>query len=177
MAVPGSTGAAGAPTVSARPHHRASAVRPLRLAAALLIAGAACASPRAGPSSPGAGLAAEEAAISAALRASTDAWNAGDLAGHLAIYVDSATFMTADGPRPGVAATAQAFTRAYWRDGRPRQALSFTRVAVRPLGPGAALSTGRFLLSGGGEPEQSGWFTLVWVRTPGGWRVVHDHSS
>ena len=35
----------------------------------------------------------------------------------------------------------------------------------------------RVLLSGGGEAEKSGWFTLVWVRTPEGWRAVHDHSS
>jgi len=37
--------------------------------------------------------------------------------------------------------------------------------------------TGRFALSGGGLPEQSGWFSLVWLQTPAGWRVVHDHSS
>ena len=41
----------------------------------------------------------------------------------------------------------------------------------------AALATGRFLLTGGGEPDQTGWFTLVCVRTGAGWRAVHDHSS
>lgn len=39
------------------------------------------------------------------------------------------------------------------------------------------LVTGKFLLSGGEEEDQSGWFTLVWVRTPAGWRAIHDHSS
>jgi len=41
----------------------------------------------------------------------------------------------------------------------------------------SALVTGRFILSGGTEPEQSGWFTLVWIRTPAGWRAIHDHTS
>jgi hypothetical protein len=29
----------------------------------------------------------------------------------------------------------------------------------------------------GSEPDQSGWFTLVWQRTADGWRVIHNHSS
>lgn len=120
---------------------------------------------------------ADEARIRELTRASADAWNRGDLKGHLAFYVDSVTFMTRTGPRPGVAAIEESFTRNYFRDGRPKQTLSFEQVTVRPLGRDAALETGRFVLSGGGEAEQSGWFTLVWVRTAEGWKAVHDHSS
>jgi uncharacterized protein (TIGR02246 family) len=149
----------------------------LSLAAALIAAAGGCAPAPAAPAPVPAGWAADEARIRASLQESSDAWNRGDLPGHLALYVDSVTFMTRTGPRPGVDAVEEAFSRTYWRDGRPRQALGFSEVVVRPLGPGAALQTGRFVLSGGGEAEQSGWFTLVWVRTPEGWRVVHDHSS
>jgi uncharacterized protein (TIGR02246 family) len=131
----------------------------------------------AAPGTPPAGWAADEAAIQAGLQGSADAWNRADLRGHLAIYVDSVTFMTRTGPRPGVAQIEEAFSRTYWRDGRPIQNLRFEQAVVRPLAPGAALQTGRFVLSGGGEEEQSGWFSLVWVRTAEGWRVVHDHSS
>ena len=120
---------------------------------------------------------ADEAQIQALSQASADAWNRGDLKGHLAIYADEMTFMTPTGPRPGVAPLEKAFAEKYFRDGRPRQSLSFDSRTLRRLGPDAALETGRFVLSGGGEPEQSGWFTLVWVRTPAGWRVLHDHSS
>lgn len=109
--------------------------------------------------------------------ASTEAWNRGDLKGHLAIYVDSVTFMTRNGPRPGVGAIEEQFTRTYFRDGQPKQQLRFEQVTIRPLGRDAALETARFILSGGGEPDQTGWFTLIWVRTPDGWRAVHDHSS
>lgn len=115
--------------------------------------------------------------ILALLRASSDAWNDADLKGHLALYVDTVTFMTANGPRPGVAPVEEAFSRTYWRDGRPIQRLGFEQVVVRPLSEDAALQTGRFLLTGGGEPDRSGWFTLVWIRTADGWRAVHDHSS
>ena len=120
---------------------------------------------------------ADEDAIRNATTASADAWNRGDLKGHVAIYVDSVTFMTRNGPRPGVAAVEQAFTTTYFRDGQPKQQLRFEQVTVRRLDANAALQTGRFILSGGGEPDQSGWFTLVWVRTPAGWKAVHDHTS
>ena len=120
---------------------------------------------------------ADTAEIHSLTRASTDGWNRGNLKEHLAFYVDTVTFMTANGPRPGVAAVEKAFSEKYFRNGAPRQTLSFSQVTIRPLGRDAALETGRFLLSGGGEPDQSGWFTLVWMRTADGWRAVHDHSS
>jgi ketosteroid isomerase-like protein len=143
----------------------------------LLALAGACAPAAPAPAPVPATWAADEAAIAALLRGSSDAWNRADLRGHLGIYVDSVTFMTRDGPRPGIAPIEEAFSRTYWQGGRPLQELRFERVATRPLGEGAALQTGRFVLAGGGLPEQSGWFTLVWVRTPAGWRVVHDHSS
>lgn len=119
----------------------------------------------------------DSTALVAAVQASAEAWNRGDLDGHLAIYVDSATFMTRLGPRTGVAATRDAFERTYFRGGRPIQQLRFENLAARPAGRDAALLTGRFVLEVGGEPVRAGWFTLVWLRTPRGWRVVHDHTS
>ena len=119
----------------------------------------------------------DRAEILALTQGSADAWNRADLKGHLSFYVDSVTFMTGNGPRSGVAPVEEAFSRTYWRDGRPIQQLGFEQVTIRPLAPDAALSTGRFRLTGGGQAEQSGWFTLVWIRTAEGWRAVHDHSS
>lgn len=121
--------------------------------------------------------AADEAEIRQRLADSALAFNRGDLPGHLAAYDASVTFMTKDGPRPGVAPIEKAFRETYFRDGQAIQQLRFEQLAVRPLGPDAALATARWALSGGGKAEQSGWFTLAWLRTPAGWRVVHDHSS
>ncbi|MBA3580167.1 MAG: nuclear transport factor 2 family protein [Gemmatimonadaceae bacterium] len=148
-----------------------------RVATALtLLAAAACARVEV-TRAPALSWAADEAAIRAATTASADAWNRGDLKGHLAIYVDSVTFMTKAGPRPGVAAIEQSFTTTYFRDGLPKQQLRFEQTTIRRLDANSALETGRFILSGGGEPDQSGWFTLIWVRTAAGWKAVHDHSS
>lgn len=155
---------------------RAPGARLWPLLTGLLLAFAACASPGTSPS-PSAGWSADRTEILAALQASAEAWNDGDLRGHLAMYVDSVTFMTREGPRPGVEPVFESFTRTYWQEGRPLQQLGFDEVTVRPLDRDAALVTGRFRLTGGGQAEQSGWFTLVWIRAAEGWRAVHDHSS
>lgn len=149
----------------------------LRGVALLVMTIAACAPLSQTATPDGTSWTADEAAIRAATTASADAWNRGDLKGHLAIYVDSVTFMTRTGPRPGVAAIEQQFSQVYFRDGKPKQALRFEQVTVRRLDRNSAVETGRFVLSGGGEAEQSGWFTLIWVRTAAGWKAVHDHSS
>jgi ketosteroid isomerase-like protein len=114
----------------------------------------------------------DETEIRRLLAASTEAFNRGDLPGHLAIYDTGVTFMTKDGPRPGVEPIEKAFRENYFRDGKAIQQLRFESLAVRPLGPDVALAT-----SGGDKPDQSGWFTLVLQRGSAGWRAVHDHSS
>ena len=119
----------------------------------------------------------DEAALRRLLQESADAFNKGDLPGHLASYDDSVTFMTKNGPRSGVAPIEKAFREAYFKDGKPKQQLRFEQLAARRLSANVALVTGRYILSGGTEPDQTGWFTTIWTRTPRGWKVVHDHSS
>ena len=121
--------------------------------------------------------AADESEIRRQLAASTDAFNHGDLPAHLAIYDASVTFMTKDGPRPGIEPIEKAFRENYFREGKAIQQLRFEALAVRSLGPDVALATARWVLSGGDRPDQSGWFTLVLQRGNAGWRAVHDHSS
>ena len=111
------------------------------------------------------------------IQASANAWNRGDLKGHLAIYDASVTVMTKTGPRPTIEAIEKSFGQRYFINNMPKQNLRMESVEIRLLSASSALMTGRFVLSGGSEPEQSGWFTLVWVRTSGGWRAVHDHTS
>ena len=132
---------------------------------------AACTSP---PERPTASL----PEIRAALTASADAFNRGDLDGHLAIYVEDATMMTGNGPRPGRDRIKAGFSTKYFGpDGRPFQQLAFDSLAVHPLGSDHAYVTARWSLGGGGRPDLGGWFTLIWERRPEGWRVLHDHTS
>lgn len=151
-------------------------MRPTRRLLLIGLFCAACAPPP--PSSAPASSWAEDAAqIRAALTESTEAWNRADLRGHLAAYDGSTTFMTGTGPRTGVSSIEEIFLKSFWQEGRPKQRLRFEQMETRALGGDAALSTGHFILSGGGAPDQTGWFSVVWLRTPAGWRIVHDHSS
>jgi uncharacterized protein (TIGR02246 family) len=116
-------------------------------------------------------------AIPPALMASADAWNKADLPGHIGLYTDNATFMGGNGPIQGRDVVGQSLAKSFWRDGKPKQKLAFDRIVVRPLGDKHALSTGHFVLTGGGEMDRSGWFSLTWEKTSAGWRIIHDHSS
>jgi uncharacterized protein (TIGR02246 family) len=116
-------------------------------------------------------------AIPPALMASAAAWNKADLPGHIVLYTDNATFMGGSGPIQGRARVGESLAKSFWREGKPIQTLSFDRIEVRPLGDRHALSTGHFVLTGGGEKDRSGWFSLTWEKTSAGWRIIHDHSS
>jgi len=116
-------------------------------------------------------------AIPPALMASAQAWNKADLPGHIGLYADTATFMGGNGPIQGRDRVGESLAKSFWRDGKPKQTLSFDRIEVRPLGDRHALSTGHFVLTGGGEADRSGWFSLTWEKTSTGWRIIHDHSS
>ena len=120
---------------------------------------------------------ADEAEIRRKLGSTADAWNRADLAGHVAPYADSAAFMTGRGPMIGREKIESSLRRGFWRDGKPVQTLRYEHVSVRALGRNHALVTGRFVLTGGGRDDASGWFTLVWERGPQGWQEIHDHSS
>lgn len=117
------------------------------------------------------------AAIRPAFEASAVAWNRGDMDGHVAMYADSSAFMTGDGPQVGRQRTADTLRRAFFRDGQPVQQLRFESLEITRLGPTHALATGRFILSGGGMDDRTGWFTTVWAYTDGRWQIIHDHSS
>ncbi len=145
-------------------------MRRVRIASLLFVlaVAAACASSRP-PRDP-------SGEIAGRIRESADAWNRGDLAAFVADYDDSATFVTSKG-LIGKEEMARHYAEKYFHGGKPDQTLRFEEIRVRILGDGVALATGRWAVSGGGKPEQSGWFSLVWKKVPDGWRIVHDHSS
>ena len=120
--------------------------------------------------------AADGPALESALQATAAAWNRGDIDGFMAPYAEDATYMTPAGPI-GVPAMRARYLEKYFTGTKPDQQLRFDQVDVRPLGADHALMTGRYTLTGGGKPDQTGRYSLVWMRTPAGWRILHDHSS
>ena len=121
--------------------------------------------------------AADAAAIRAMLDETAAGWNRGSLPVYLSAYVDSATAMGSTGLVRGVRGIERQMRAGYGRTGRPLQTLTYDHLEIRPIGPNQAIVTGQYILIGEGVSNRSGWFTTIWVRTPAGWRMVHDHSS
>jgi uncharacterized protein (TIGR02246 family) len=119
----------------------------------------------------------DAAAIKAVFDTTAAGWNRGELPVYLSAYVDSATAMGSTGLVRGVNGIEGQMRGGFWRTGRPLQNLSYDHLEIRPIGPDQAIATGQYSLTGGGRPDRTGWFSTVWVRTPRGWRMVHDHSS
>src|SRR6266566_2591379 len=90
---------------------------------------------------------------------------------------DATTAMGSTGLARGVRGIEGQMRAGFWRTGRPPQTLSYDHLEIRPIGSSQAIVTGQYILTGGGRPDRTGWFTTIWVRTPNGWRMVHDHSS
>jgi uncharacterized protein (TIGR02246 family) len=116
------------------------------------------------------------AQIRAELESTAAGWNEGDLRRYLAAYVPEATEMTSEGPKGGVEEIEKTMKAGFWRTGRPLQQLRYENIVVRMLGKNNALVTGQYVLSGAGRPDRKGWFTTVWTKSHGKWRMMHDHS-
>ncbi|HEX8905567.1 MAG TPA: DUF4440 domain-containing protein, partial [Longimicrobiaceae bacterium] len=140
-----------------------------------------CATAQTPPSSapsPSAGSPATE--IEQLLQASAQAWNRGDLAGFLLPYLDSdqTTFVGRDVVH-GIPAIRETYLGSWWRGGTPTLNLAYRGIDVRPLGRDYALAVGHWIASDKttGQEVRSGIFSLTMMRTPQGWRIIHDHSS
>jgi beta-aspartyl-peptidase (threonine type) len=73
-------------------------------------------------------------------------------------------------------ATLDRYRKRYQGEGREMGTLSFSDLAIQPLGPDSAYVRGRWQLVRS-KDRPGGIFTLVFRRFPEGWRIVHDHTS
>ena len=118
--------------------------------------------------------------IRAMLENSEAAWNRGDLVAFASDYEDSAetTFIGREVVRGGTRAILERYRRRY-PNREAMGTLTFSEIEVRKLAAGLVLASGKYDLkrtvAGGGDT--SGRFTLVVRKTPGGWKIIHDHSS
>ena len=126
----------------------------------------------------------DRAAVVGALEDSAASWSRNDLAGFMAVYEDapSTTYVRGGAIVRGYAAI-QAMYAARFAPSPARSGgmgrLTLDVLEVRPLGPEHALCIGRFRLTrpGPGAPPATGMFTLVFHRTPAGWKIAADHTS
>ncbi len=117
--------------------------------------------------------------IQQVLRQQVEAWNRGDVEAFMQGYKDSPdTTFIGKSVEHGYAPILARYKKAYpTKDAMGT--LEFREIAVRSLGPGYAVVTGRFHLARGaaGGGDASGIFSLVWERTPQGWKIILDHTS
>jgi ketosteroid isomerase-like protein len=55
--------------------------------------------------------------------------------------------------------------------------LTFSDLDVELLGPDSAFVRGHWKVEWSGKDPAGGLFTLVMMKKPEGWRIVHDHTS
>lgn len=121
-----------------------------------------------------------EAGVRAVLEAQVRAWNGGSVRDFMDGYAeaDSLVFLSGTTVRRGWEEALYGYLRSY-PDAAAMGLLSFDEVTVQPLSGVHALVWGRWRLRVDGplDAQPGGLFTLVFVRTDQGWRIVHDHTS
>ena len=150
-------------------------LRGLQVLLALIVAGTAAA---ATPS-------ADAVAIEQVMQLQQAAWNRGDVDGFMHGYKDAPdTAFVGSSVRKGYRAILDSYRQHYATKEQMGQ-LTFSDFDVRLL-PGSrgevryALVTGRFHLerqAHGEVAQDDGVFSLVWEKTPDGWKVILDHTS
>jgi ketosteroid isomerase-like protein len=115
--------------------------------------------------------------IRAVMTAQVAAWNRGDIDGFMNGYAKSAEteFVSGDKITRGWQTVRDNYRKKY--DSREKMGtLKFSEIQVTPLASDAAIVLGRWQLARQ-KDKPRGTFTLLFRRTPAGWRIVHDHTS
>lgn len=121
-----------------------------------------------------------EAEIRAVLDAQVAAWNRADVPAFMEGYEKSPdlTFSGARGVTRGWQSVMDNYRKRY-PGAEAMGQLRFSDIEVRLVGAECALVLGQFHLTrtekAGGNA--SGHFSLVFRKTPAGWRIIHDHTS
>lgn len=118
--------------------------------------------------------------IRAVLSMQEQAWNRADIDAFMTGYLESAeiTFQGRSGVTRGYAAVMERYKKTYASPEKMGK-LKFTIDEVRLVTPESALVLGGFALTRTKEAggDASGRFSLVFLKTPAGWKIVHDHTS
>ncbi|PYK42431.1 MAG: DUF4440 domain-containing protein [Verrucomicrobia bacterium] len=111
------------------------------------------------------------------LRAQQEAWNRGDIDSFMNGYARAETtvFVSGDEVRRGWQTVRDRYLSKY-NDRAKMGTLTFSDLEIEQLGPDSAVALGRWELKREND-NPHGRFTLIFRKTPDGWRIVHDHTS
>ena len=120
----------------------------------------------------------DRAAIQAVLDAQVAAWNRGDLTAYMAGYVkgDELVFTSGGKIRKGWQTAFDHYQKRYATDPAAMGKLAFDVLAIDPLGADGAVVLGNWVLTNS-PSDGKGVFSVVLMRRPEGWRIIHDHTS
>jgi ketosteroid isomerase-like protein len=117
------------------------------------------------------------AAVRAVLDVQVAAWNRGDIEAYMNGYERSeqTVFVSGDRVTRGWQTVLDRYKKAY--DSREKMGtLAFFELEIKPLSEFYIMAMGRWQLTRAADTPH-GRFTLIFRRTPQGWRIVHDHTS
>jgi beta-aspartyl-peptidase (threonine type) len=108
-----------------------------------------------------------------------EAWNHGNLEGFMQGYWHSPDldFFSGADVTKGWDSTLQRYRQRYRSEGKEMGQLVFQDLNVDVLSRKAAVVTGKWQLTMSDGKQPHGLFTLIVKKMPGGWRIVHDHTS
>ncbi len=115
--------------------------------------------------------------IRAVMWAQVAAWNRGDIDGFMNGYwrSDRTEFVSGDKVTRGWQTVRDRYRRKY--DSREKMGtLTFSAINVTTFGNDAAFVVGQWSLRRKSD-RPHGVFSLLFRRTPAGWRIIHDHTS
>ena len=120
----------------------------------------------------------DRAAIAGVLDAQAAAWNRGDLTGYMDGYdrSDDLVFTSGGNVRKGWQAAFDSYQKRYATDPAAMGKLKFEVTSIDAIGGEGAVVLGTWDLTGSPH-DGRGVFSLVFVRRPAGWKIVHDHTS
>jgi len=107
------------------------------------------------------------------------AWNRHDLDAFMAGYWNSPelTFFSGAHESKGWQAALDRYKKNYQGAGHEMGKLEFANLRIEMLGPEAAFVRGEFHLAMSDGKTPHGLFTLIFRKSPDGWKIVHDHSA
>lgn len=120
-----------------------------------------------------------ETEIETLMNMQTEAWNAGDLDKFMSGYVQSKDVCYTAGGEVvwGYDTIAARYKSRYGSDTASMGKLSFSDLKIVPLGLKNALCIGKWNVTKRDSSSVGGVFSLVFVKSKIGWRILHDHSS
>jgi len=120
-----------------------------------------------------------EEGIKHVLVSQVEAWNHGKLDAFMQGYWHSPdiVFFSSGTVTKGWEPTLLRYRQRYQSEGKEMGKLEFQELNIDLLSKRSAVVTGKWQLTMSDGKTPHGLFTLIFKRMPGGWKIVHDHTS